>query len=132
VGHFLCGWPSSAPTPAHLHARAGLPARYRVSLADRRGPPISTLLTQIFPHLLACVATPAKLLVTGQPPVTTPCHKNAHVCAYRLEPSCQLQCIVVSHHCCPLLYCCPSLLHPGCPPQELDDEASCRLPRWPS
>jgi hypothetical protein len=35
VDRFLRGRPSSAPIPAHLHARAGLLAHYRVTVADR-------------------------------------------------------------------------------------------------
>jgi hypothetical protein len=47
VGHFLSGWPSSVPTPAHLQARARLPARYRAAIIDRRGSHVSSLFPQI-------------------------------------------------------------------------------------
>jgi hypothetical protein len=79
VGHFLRGRPSSVPTSAHLRTRAGLPTRHRAAVADRWGPPVSSLFPQIFPPLLAHVATPAKLSATGRPPVTTPRHKDGRV-----------------------------------------------------
>jgi hypothetical protein len=86
VSHFLWGRPSLAPTPAHLHVRAGLPARYRATVTDRRGPPVSSLFPQISPPLLrARVSSPAKLPVIGQPPVTTPCHKDGRVFSCHLE-----------------------------------------------
>jgi hypothetical protein len=49
----------------------------------------------------------------------------------RREPLHRLRCAVVFHRRCPLLCCRPSLLQPGCPLQELDDEVSSRLPRAP-
>jgi hypothetical protein len=49
VGRFLYGRPSSAPTPAHLHVRASLPARYCTTVAVRRGPPVGVVFPQILP-----------------------------------------------------------------------------------
>jgi hypothetical protein len=128
VGRFLRGRPSSAPTPTHLLARPGLPAHYHVAVTDKRGQPVNSLFPQIFPHLLARVATPDKLPATGRSPITTPYHKDGRVFTYHLEPSGQLRCTVTSHHCCLLLCCSLSLLQPRCPRQELNDEASRRLP----
>jgi hypothetical protein len=49
----------------------------------------------------ARVATPAKLLPTSQPPITTPHHKDSRVFACHLEPSRRLWCVVVAHRRCP-------------------------------
>jgi hypothetical protein len=79
VGHFLRGRPNSVPTPAHLLTRTGLPTHHHAAVADRWGPPASSLFPQIFPPLLAHVATPTKLPATGRPPVSTPRHKDGRV-----------------------------------------------------
>jgi hypothetical protein len=130
MGRFLHDRPSSALTLAHLRTRASLPACYRAAIVDRWVPPVSSLFPQIFPPLLrACISSPAKFLLMGQPPVTTPRHKAGRMFTCHLEPLCQLRWAVVSHSY-PLLYCCPLLLQLGCPHQELDDEASRRLPYW--
>jgi hypothetical protein len=98
VGSFLCGRPSSAPTPAHFRVQAGLPARYHTAVDDRRGPSVSSLFPQISPPLLARVATPAKLPTMGQPPITTPRHKDGRVFTCHLESSRRPRCTVASHH----------------------------------
>jgi hypothetical protein len=59
VGRFLHGRPNSAPTLAHLRVRAGLPARYRATVADRWGPPVGAVFPQS-PLLRARVISPAK------------------------------------------------------------------------
>jgi hypothetical protein len=101
VGCFLCGRTSSAPTPAHLHVRDCLPACYRAVIADRWGLPVSSLFPQISPPLLARVATQAKLPATGQPPITTMCHKDGRMFTCHHGPSRQLRCTVASYHRCP-------------------------------
>jgi hypothetical protein len=65
-------------------------------------------------------SSPAKFPSTGRPPITTPHHKDAHMCACHLEPLCRLRCSVASNCHWPLLCCRPSLLHPGYPCQELN------------
>jgi hypothetical protein len=52
---------------------------YYTTVADRWGPPVSSLFPQISPPLLARMATPTKLPVTGRPPITTSCHKDGRV-----------------------------------------------------
>jgi hypothetical protein len=101
VGRFLYGRPSSAPTPAHLRARAGLLARYRATITDRCGPLASSLFPQISPPLLGRVATQAKLPATRRPPVPTPRRKDGRMLTCHLEPSRQLRCAMVSQHHCP-------------------------------
>jgi hypothetical protein len=97
------------------------------------GPLVSPLFPQIDPPLLTHVATPAKMTAIGRPPVTTPCRKDAHVCACRLEPSRRLRCVVASHRRWPLLCCHPSprarrrSLAPPSPLAELTWPKECRL-----
>jgi hypothetical protein len=58
MDRFLCGRPSSAPTPAHLRMRASQPARYRSAIADRRDPPIGVVFPQILhDRALTSIAT---------------------------------------------------------------------------
>jgi hypothetical protein len=45
---------SSTPTPAHLRARVGLPARYHTTVIDRWGPPVGA----VFPQILLARALP--------------------------------------------------------------------------
>jgi hypothetical protein len=52
---------------------------YYTTVADRWGPPVSSLFPQISPPLLARVATPAKLSAMGRPPITTSGHKDGRV-----------------------------------------------------
>jgi hypothetical protein len=58
VGRFLRGRPSSAPTLAHLRVRAGLPARYRATVADRWGPPVGAVFPQSPCSAPACSRRP--------------------------------------------------------------------------
>jgi hypothetical protein len=100
MGRFLCGRPSSATTPTHLHSRASLPAHYRTTVTDRRDPHVRAVFPQS-PLLRARVSSPAKFPSTGQPPITTPRHKDGRVFTYNLESSRQLRCAMASHHRCP-------------------------------
>jgi hypothetical protein len=117
-------WPIFAREPAYQLVTAPL------SLTD--GARLSAPSSPKFPLLHARVSSPSKFPVMGRPPITTPRHKKPHVFACHLEPSRRLQCAMVSHH-----HCAAALLPPiaalaGMPHQELSDEASCRLPCWPS
>jgi hypothetical protein len=107
-----CRGPLS-PQPAQLSADPGPSPRTRPvcqpvttspSLTD--GVRLSAPSSLKFPLLHTRVSSPAKFPATGQPPVTTPRHKEAHVFACRLESSCNATT--------PLLCCRPSLLQPRC------------------
>jgi hypothetical protein len=54
------------------------------------------------------------------------------VFACRLEPSCQLWWVVASHRRYAADLLPPVTALAGMPRRELDDEALCHLPRWPS
>jgi hypothetical protein len=110
------------PTP-----RVSRPAScYRATVTDRWGLSVGA------PN----PPTPHPRVVVGRIPVVEPATRRVLtppqcplvVVSHRIASSCR----VASRRCCPLLSCCPSLRQPGCPRQELDDEASHRLPRWPS
>jgi hypothetical protein len=76
-------------------------SHYHATITDRWGLPVSSLCPQISPPLLARVATTAKLLVMGWPPITTPRHKDGRLSTCHLVPSRRLRCAVTSHHRCP-------------------------------
>jgi hypothetical protein len=76
-------------------------SHYRTAVADRQDPLVSSLFPLIPLLCSTRVATPAELPPPSRPPVTTPRHKDGHVFACHLEPSCQLRCTMESHHRCP-------------------------------
>jgi hypothetical protein len=71
VGRFLYGRPSSAPTLAHLHTRAGLPARYRTTVTDKRGSPVGSSSPKSSP-VARSMALPPQFPPMCRPPITTP------------------------------------------------------------
>jgi hypothetical protein len=73
----------------------------RTAVADRRGPPVRPLFSQI--TLLCspgCQRRPNCRRRAGHPSPPL-CRMDAHVCTYCPEPWHRLRCTVVSHHRCP-------------------------------
>jgi hypothetical protein len=123
-----------SPRPAQLGAKpspspcASRPvSHYRVVVANKRGPPVSSVFPQILPCSAQRVLT-SKFSSLSRPPIECLHHLNVHLFTYHREPLRQLRCAVASHRRCPLHCCHPSLLQPGCLRQELDDEVLSRLP----